>query len=262
MNKTEYKNPIKDKPVRQAGQSSREKRQSILDDEVMPYFMMVGLLLLLAVFEWYKYFWQVKPQPIPMTIAFVIMLLLAIRKFFKLKKAVGNIVLGEEGEQAVGQLLEEKLRPKGCHVFHDILADDFNVDHFVVGPTGLFCIETKTHRKPERGGVRVVFDGETIRVNGFKPDRDPVVQVKAEAKWMSDLIEKSTGKRFHVQPVLVYPGWYVEMPSPAPSVWALNEQVAPTFISNARTPLSPEDVALITFNLKRYVVNKDKELMK
>jgi hypothetical protein len=262
MDKTEYKNPIKDKPVRQAGQSAREKRQSLLDDEVMPYLMVTLMVFVFALFEWVRVFWKLPPQHIPLTIIFAFMLIKSIRKFYKLRSEARNLFLGEEGEQAVGQLLEEKLRPKGCNVFHDILADDFNVDHFVVGPTGLFCIETKTHRKPERGGVRVVFDGETIRVNGFKPDRDPVIQVKAEAKWMSDLIEKSTGKRFHVQPVLVYPGWYVEMPSPAPQVWALNEQVAPTFISNARTSLSPEEIALITFNLKRYVVNKDKELVK
>lgn len=262
MNKTEYKNPIKDKPVRQAGQSAREKRQSLLDEEVLPYFVMTGVILVLTFVEWIKYFWKSPPQPFLLTFIFLVMLILAVRKFFKLRKVARNLCLGEEGEQAVGQLLEEKLRPMGCNVFHDILADDFNVDHFVVGPTGLFCIETKTHRKPERGGVRVVFDGETIRVNGFKPDRDPVAQVKTEAKWMSDLIEKSTGKRFSVQPVLVYPGWYVEMPSPIPQVWALNEQGAASFISNARTPLSPEDVALITFNLKRYVINKDKELVK
>lgn len=262
MNKPEYKNPIKDKPVRQAGQSSREKRQNLLDEEVMPYFMMTGVVFILALVEWIRYFWKSPPQPFLLTFAFLVMLALAFRKFFTLRKEARNLFLGEEGEQAVGQLLEEKLRPKGCSVFHDILAEDFNVDHFVVGPTGLFCIETKTHRKPERGGVRVIFDGESIRVNGFKPDRDPVAQVKAEAKWMADLIEKSTGKRFAVQPILVYPGWYVEMPSPAPQVWALNEQGAASFISNARTPLSPEDVALITFHLKRYVVNKDKELNK
>jgi hypothetical protein len=257
MNKTEYKNPIKDKPVRQAGQSLREKRLSLLNDDVMPYILMTGMAFLFAGFEWIRVFWKVPPQHIAFTIVFVFMLIQSVRKFYTLRQEARNLFLGEEGEQAIGQLLEEKLRPKGCNVFHDILGDDFNVDHFVVGPTGLFCVETKTHRKPERGGVRVIFDGETIRVNGFKPDRDPVAQVKAEAKWMSDLIEKSTGKRFSVQPILVYPGWYVEMPSPAPHVWALNEQGVVHFVSNARTPLSPEDVALITFHLKRYIVTKE-----
>jgi len=122
-----------------------------------------------------------------------------------------------------------KLRPLGCQVFHDILAADFNVDHFVAGPTGLFCIETKTHSKPERGECCVTYDGEKVAVNGFTPDRDPVVQARAEAKWMSDLIEQSTGKRFFVQPVVLYPGWYVETTKQNPDVWVLNETVIPSF---------------------------------
>jgi len=83
---------------------------------------------------------------------------------------------------------------------------------------------------------------------------DPIIQVKAEARWMSDLIERSTGKRFPVQPVVVYPGWYVETTRPNPDVWVLNETVVPTFIKNARGSLTPEDVSLITFHLKRYVI--------
>lgn len=261
MNKNEYKSPIKDKPMRQAGQSLREAKQTLLDENVMPCFIIGSVCFILMLIDWVRYFFKWYPHPAYVTVLFVGMLLFSIYKLKPLRKTGKNLSLGEEGEQAVGQMLEEKLRPGGYQIFHDIQADAFNVDHFVVGPTGLFCIETKTHRKPGRGKPEFVFDGETIRVNGFTPDRDPVAQVKAEAKWMSDLIEKSTGKRFFVQPVLVYPGWYVAMPNPIPTVWALNELGAISFISKARNTLSPEDVALIVFHLKRYVVNTDKERM-
>jgi hypothetical protein len=43
-----------------------------------------------------------------------------------------------------------------------------------------------------------------------------------------------------------------------PTFWVLNETLAPTFIKNARNALSPEDVALVTFHLKRYVISRDK----
>lgn len=256
--KPDTKNPIKNLPVRQPGQSSREKVDRIFDDEVLPYFMAVVVAAVMAMLEWYKAYSKAPPQPIAMTVVFVIVLLVTARKAVKTVKAVRQVKLGELGEQAVGQMLEEKLRPMGCQVFHDILGDDFNVDHFVVGPTGLFCVETKTCRKPAKGDSRVVYDGETVTVNGFTPDRDPVVQAKAEARWMSDLIEQSTGKRFPVQPMVVYPGWYVETTRPNPDVWVLNDTVAPTFIKNARGSLSPEDVSLITFHLKRYVIAKEK----
>lgn len=258
MVKPEKKNPIKNLPVRQPGQSSREKVDKIFDDEFMPYFFVVIVFGVLAMFEWYRQFTKVPPHPILYSLIFVGSLALAIRRGATVKRRIQQAKLGEQGEQSVGQTLDEKLRPLGCQVFHDILGHDFNVDHFVVGPTGLFCVETKTCRKPAKGDSRVVYDGESVTVNGFTPDRDPVVQAKAEARWMSDLIEQSTGKRFLVQPMVVYPGWYVETTRPNPDVWVLNDTVAPTFIKNARGSLSPEDVSLIAFHLKRYVVAKEK----
>ena len=258
MTKLKTKNPIKNLPARQPGQSSREKADKIFEDGFLPYLLAVAFTFIIAMLEWFKAYSKAPPQPKTFTAIFVLVLLFAVRKAFKTVKAFRQVKLGELGEQAVGQMLDEKLRPMGCQVFHDILADTFNVDHFVVGPMGLFCIETKTHRKPAKGDSRVILNGDSVTINGFTPDRDPIVQAKAEARWMSDLIEQSTGKRFPVQPILVYPGWYVETTRPNANVWVLNETVTPTFIKNSRSIVAPEDVSLITFHLKRYVISKDK----
>jgi hypothetical protein len=76
---------------------------------------------------------------------------------------------------------------------------------------------------------------------------------------VGDVLEASTGRRFFVQPVVVYPGWFVEPMPPNAAVWVLNENAVPTFIKNANGRLSSEDVALITFHLKRYVIAKGSE---
>jgi hypothetical protein len=183
----------------------------------------------------------------------------AFWRFKKAKKRIQQLNLGCVGEEAVGQYLEEKLRPMGCQVFHDICGDTFNVDHVVVGPTGVFTIETKTITKPASGKHSVVFDGEKITVNGFNPDRDPIVQAKAEASWLCELLESSTGKKFPVKPVVLYPGWYVENVSEITDVWVLNDNALPTFIRNARNHVAPEDISLITFHLKRYVIAREQE---
>lgn len=245
--------------MRQAGQSTREKIDQFFEDEIMPYILAVIATLLMAFFEWWRVIFKLPPQPVVMTILFVIALLFLVRKVRKSKPFVRQMRLGADGESAVGQFLEETLRPMGFQVIHDILGKDFNVDHFLVGPAGLYCIETKTHSKPERGECRITYDGETVSVNGFKPDRDPVVQAKAEAKWVSDLIAKSTGKKFFVQPVVIYPGWFVNKTCQNPDVWVLNEKALPKFMMNARNvPLSSEDVSLITMHLKLYVNSKNK----
>jgi hypothetical protein len=82
------------------------------------------------------------------------------------------------------------------HVLRNIAVPGrFDVDHVLVGPGGIFVIETKTASKPMRGDVRVKYDGEKVTVNGFAPDRDPVFQAKALTAWVSELVAKETGKR-------------------------------------------------------------------
>jgi hypothetical protein len=260
MTKRESKSPIKNLPVRQPGQSTREKFANIFDDEILPYMLAVGVTGLLALREWQRHFFGGPPQPVAATIFTVIAVLFLVRKMQKTIPLARQLKLGAIGEEAVGQFLDEKLRPIGCQVFHDVLGDSFNVDHIVVGPTGIFAIETKTHSKPLKGACNVKYDGEKVMVNGATPDRDPVVQAKCEAKWVSDLLEQSTGRRFFVQPIVLYPGWFVETTKPNVDVWVVNDTVVPTFIKNARNhSLSPEDISLISFHLKRYIISRDKE---
>jgi len=260
MTKRESKSPIKNLPVRQPGQSTRERFAALFDDEIMPYFLAVVVTFSMALWEWARYSIKSPPQPWTMTILLVVAVLVLIIRIRKTIPLARQLKLGAIGEEAVGQFLDEKLRPMGCQVFHDILGESFNVDHIVVGPTGVFAIETKTHSKPLKGLCNVKYDGVNIAVNGATPDRDPVVQAKAEAKWVSDLLEQSTGRRFFVQPIVLYPGWYVETTKPNVDVWVLNDQAVPTFIKNTRNhQLSPEDISLISFHLKRYVISRDQQ---
>lgn len=260
MTKRESKSPIKNLPVRQPGQSTRERFDGLFDEEIMPYCIAVAGACIIAFWEWYRYFDMSPPHPWLMTILAVITILFLVRKGQKTILLARQLRLGAIGEEAVGQFLDEKLRPMGCQVLHDVLGDSFNVDHIVVGPTGVFAIETKTHSKPMKGMCNVKYDGEKITVNGATPDRDPIVQAKAEAKWVSDLLEQSTGRRFFVQPIVLYPGWFVETTKPNVEVPVLNDTVVPKFIQSTRYhPLSPEDISLISFHLKRYVISRDQQ---
>jgi Nuclease-related domain len=120
--------------------------------------------------------------------------------------------LGRDGEKAVGQFLET-LRERRYRVFHDIVGGNFNLDHVLIGPAGVFTVETKTHRKPS-GDARVTFGGETIRIDGFEPDRDPIIQAKAQASWLCELLSESTGRNFAVRSAIVFPGWFVDYTGP------------------------------------------------
>lgn len=161
--------------------------------------------------------------------------------------------LAEEGEKAVGQYLE-KLRAEGYEVFHDVPGGGFNIDHVLIGPTGVYTVETKTWSKPRSGEARIAFDGETLIAAGMKPDRDPVAQSRAQVSWIATLLKESTGRQYTVRGVVLFPGWFVEQgEGTLRETWVLNPKALPGFLGNAKESLAVEDVRLAAFHLSRYV---------
>ncbi len=121
-----------------------------------------------------------------------------------------NCRLGWEGEMYIAQELQ-LLWAKGFRVFHDLPANGFNIDHVVVGPTGVYAVETKTwvKRGADDKSHQVIFNGQRLQFPGYVTD-EPVRQAVAQAKWLSDFLSKSTGVRLDANPVICIPGWWVE----------------------------------------------------
>ncbi len=89
---------------------------------------------------------------------------------------------GATGEEQVGDVLD-KLAGKDWRVIHDASLGRGNVDHILIGPAGVFTVETKSHPGPVRVG----------RVHGAT-----LSQAQAQRK----AIERVTGMR--VEPLIVY----------------------------------------------------------
>lgn len=169
----------------------------------------------------------------------------------KARKRLRALKLGRDGEKAVGQFLDV-LREDGYRVFHDVVGNGFNIDHVAIGKAGIFSIETKTFSKPPCKNARVEFDGSRILVAGHSLDRDPVVQAKAQAGWLKDVLKESTGRLFPVKPAILFPGWYVKS-SGKSDVWVLNPKALPAFLKKEPATLSEEDKRLAAYHLSRYL---------
>lgn len=61
-----------------------------------------------------------------------------------------DLRIGMAGEMAAGEELN-RLMFDGYHVYHDFPAVRFNIDHILVGPPGVFAVETKARSKGSRG---------------------------------------------------------------------------------------------------------------
>lgn len=252
--KEEKRSPLKDKPLRNPGQSLDEAIGKLIDEESMPYFAAAFVAVVLAIYEWYRWYSGAPPQPLAFTLVAIVTVAYATVKIIRTFSTVTRMKLGRDGERVVGQFLD-RLREQGCHIYHDILGDKFNIDHVVVGPKGIFIVETKTISKRGRGEAKIIFDGEQLLVQGVKLDRDPIVQARAEASWLRDVLFESTGRKVSIRPIVTFPGWYVDPPPKGGrfDVWVLNTKAIPAFIEHERDTLTPEDVKLLSYHLSRYV---------
>jgi hypothetical protein len=124
----------------------------------------------------------------------------------------------------------------------------------LIGSAGLFTIETKTFSKRPGPDAKVLFNGQDLIVDGLSLDRDPMVQAKAQAAWLSQLIGESTGRKLPVRPVILFPGWFVEQSKGSTrEVWALNPKALPDFLAHEPKILAPEDVKLASYHLSRFI---------
>jgi hypothetical protein len=172
--------------------------------------------------------------------------------FWQTVKEIKRLKLGRDGERAVAEQLDV-LKRQGAIIFHDLVGDGFNLDHVVLSSQGVFVVETKTHSKPVKGSPTVTFDGKTLLVNGFEPERNPVSQAEGNARWLAQVLRASTGKEFPVRPVVLFPGWFVDPFPKGSTVWVLHPKALPSFIEHEPNRISESDLHMATFHLAGYI---------
>jgi hypothetical protein len=256
IGRTATRSPLKAAALRNPGESIGLEIRRLLVEDFTMYVYIGGIFLLLPFYEWIRWLSDSPPAPVPVTIIAGVVLTYSTVKAIRIKRQIANLKQGREGEKAVGQYLE-KLREKGYQVLHDIPGENFNIDHVVIGQTGIFVIETKTISKRKSGKAVIEYDGENVKVNGFTPDRNPIIQAKALTSWLRELIKESTGRDLPVRPVVLYPGWYISQQSKGVEVWVLNPKGLPAFLDHQDKTITPEDVHLVTYHLCRYVRSRN-----
>ena len=127
-------------------------------------------------------------------------------QFVRVRRRVKKLKLGRDGERVVGQYME-RLREDGAQVFHDVLADAFNLDHVVISAKGIFVLRPR-HGQSDNAKISV-SSGQLFK-DGQGMDPNPIDQVVGECKWLIQLLTESTGKKLPVFGVVAFPGWFVE----------------------------------------------------
>lgn len=208
------RNPLTFDMLRAPGESISE-RIRLLNDDIDQYVIFTGIVPILLYSSYLTVRSTVSKPSSPLS--FVVIAIGCLAYFgIKLKALFQQRIkeqLGLDCERAVGQELNQ-LMLDGYRVFHDVPADNFNIDHVVVGTNGVFAIETKGRPKPDRGrgqdDAKVIYDGQVLQFPTWR-EKEPLDQAKRQAVWLSDWLTKATGESVAAIPVLALPGWFIEL---------------------------------------------------
>ncbi len=204
------KNPINIDLLRSPGESLREQ----IEDKKLDIDSYLTLLPLLPLMLYIIYL-QGNKSIINTMVLLVLGLVattIVVHKLLKLTNVINKLTLGYEAELSVGQELNAMMRD-GYHVFHDIPADNYNIDHVVVGTGGIFAVETKGRSKPlqddGKSEFKVKYDGIQLIFPSWV-ETEPLEQAKRQANSLQKWLSKAVGESLEVKPVLAIPGWYIE----------------------------------------------------
>lgn len=124
-----------------------------------------------------------------------------------------------EVQTRTGQSLNLLMRQK-YWVFHDVHLGGHRINHLVIGPRGVFCVDTFWRRVRGRltwrglqppPSAEAVFDGERLRFPGWD-ETESFEELEMQAEWLGGWLPDRAGEREENVPTyaaIALPGWRV-----------------------------------------------------
>ncbi|MDF3128231.1 nuclease-related domain-containing protein [Kiritimatiellaeota bacterium B1221] len=219
--------------------------------------MQCAMIFMAIFFSWTIYLipgYNLYTQGILTVLGFGYMMML-FRKLFILKKRLRNLRKGEIGERLVEEQLDE-IRKSGFDVFHDFILKDErgteNIDHIIVGPSGVFTLETKNWTgKGVPQDDRIVFDGEQLKIGTWVQDKKILKQPLRQAAKLQTILQPLVQEKLWVVPMLCFWDRYVQLTRFNPNgLQVVNQNGVGSFILSREQKYSQETVRKISAKLK------------
>ncbi|MBE1426516.1 hypothetical protein H4684_003182 [Desulfomicrobium macestii] len=147
----------------------------------------------------------------------------------KLKKRISHADTGAKAEQAVAEALQEL--PDDYYVFHDLEFPGFNIDHVVLGPNGIFLVETKS----QKGNI--TQENDVLLRNGRKFFKNFLNQCWSQTYSLRDHLgaERLGGQT--IMPILCFSRGFVQIRGLVRGVEVLNIRFLRPYILSQRGSL-------------------------
>ena len=130
-------------------------------------------------------------------VAVAAVFMVGMRVVGSLEKKESRFDNGIIGERTISRELEKL--PDQYVVFRGLLVNDHqDIDCTVVGPTGVFAVEVKSHKGT------IGFDGERLMRNGRPFEKDFFHETMSEAVGLRGLLDRTAKLDIFVEPIIVF----------------------------------------------------------
>jgi hypothetical protein len=261
MNSPEKISPLKDPPLRLPGQSLDEKIQR-MDESITEWLAYPACLIAFAAYEWFGYLTKSPRQPWIITLLAVGISIYLVLRVLKLRKRRRCYQQGRDGERFVAEILNP-LQAKGYRVLHDVVVPDKcnigNIDHILIGPSGIFAIETKTlSQRAKQPNAIWVSEGQ-VYSNGRPIRPNPIEQAKRNAAWINARLKQHIHQNRWVTPVVVFPGWDVKLQTPPNGLYVLNPKQIKDVLSSGVCVLNEPEIAEAAGHFEDFIRTQQKD---
>lgn len=204
--------------------------------------LLIAVVMFFMAFVWMNNSVFIAKLGLPAVIVLVLIFREVINSLEKegkyLKKRARDAERGARGEIKVSEKLKDL--PDGYNVLHDIAFQGFNVDHIVIGPTGIFVIETKSHHG------KVTAKGDIVLLNGHMPEKDFINQTWKQVYSIKELLKERSGKEWSLKPVLCFTNAFVEVRGAVKGIAVVNIKFLTQYLTGQAPRLPDSEIGKVT----------------
>jgi hypothetical protein len=231
------------------GPSEMAKARYAKFSVILGIFLLAGILLFLG---------SVKLAKLGLPVVLMVIFFIKIgadhleREANRLKKRAKQAEKGAAAEERVSKKLTSL--PEEYRYFNGIDFDSFDIDHVVVGPGGVFLVETKSH------GGRITAVGDELLLNGARPTKNFLNQTWRQTRNLEGFLYRLTSKKWKIIPVLCFTNAFVGIRRPVKGIDVVSIGFLSKYLLRQPESLSAEEIEHLSMVLSSWLTRHGRRL--
>ncbi len=182
--------------------SLRHEIDLLTEQQKLPILLIMVAFWIVCAVEWTQRFIGAIPDPRFWTLLSLVITTYGGFQVFRLHRSRNLMPSGRSAEKNVQSVLQQ-IRGKGFVDFHNLQGHGRNIDHVVIGPSGIYAIETKI--RSGSGTIEYRSDDELIFAGRIR-DGLPLRHARGSADAIQFRLNAKGQDNYPVKPLVVFVG--------------------------------------------------------